>query len=77
MAKFKVGDIVQLKSGGSKMTCTKIKPLHQGGIECKWFEGNKLKVGYFPPDALMFPQKESPPLHEIVEAIEREERRRV
>jgi len=61
MAKFKVGDIVQLKSGGPKMTCTNPDPsYHVGEVECKWFAGGKQQSGYFPKDALMFPKEESP-----------------
>ena len=70
MAEFKVGDILQLKSGGPKMTCTKTRdPLHQGQVECKWFAGGKQQVGYFPPDALEFAEKS---LVEIIEEIERD-----
>ena len=39
---FKVGDIVQLKSGGPKMTIYKLETFD--GAEranCQWFEGNK------------------------------------
>lgn len=76
MAKFKVGDVVQLKSGGPKMTCTNIdQPLGTGRehVECKWFAGGKKQASYFPSEALMFPEK---PLHEVVEAIERERKRK-
>ena len=50
---FKVGDTVQLKSGGPDMTVTRIgmaggEPL----VWCAWFEGTKDAYGLFPPDAL-------------------------
>ncbi len=60
MAKFKVGDIVQLKSGGPKMTCTDVHSAYlKGEVECKWFAGGKQQSGYFPKDALTFPEEES------------------
>ena len=54
MAKFKEGDIVQLKSGGPTMTVC------SGGssgshYQCKWFSGKKLEEGYFPDEALIVP----------------------
>jgi uncharacterized protein YodC (DUF2158 family) len=57
---FKVGDVVQLKSGGPKMTVTVIRA---DGLDCTWFEGVKQHEGNFPPDALKFPEKmpEHPP----------------
>ena len=49
--KLKQGDLVQLKSGGPVMTI-----VNPGGLSgwpvCNWFEGDRLKVGSFPPDAL-------------------------
>jgi uncharacterized protein YodC (DUF2158 family) len=51
-AKFRKGDIVQLKSGGPTMT---IKQMPDGlGDEyiCQWFGGKKLEQGYFPPESL-------------------------
>lgn len=51
MASFKVGDIVQLKSGGPQMTVADAN-LATGEVQCKWFTGGKLNVGYFPPEAL-------------------------
>lgn len=54
MSTFKEGDIVQLKSGGPKMTVCDLVP---GGrhYSCKWFSGSKLESGHFPIDALMVP----------------------
>lgn len=48
--KFKVGDIVQLKSGGPKMTVE--VELSSGAVRCQWFAGSKLSWGDFPPYAL-------------------------
>jgi len=50
--KFKVGDIVQLKSGGPKMTVTDDASVG-GFIRCNWFAGAKLNHGSFTPDALL------------------------
>jgi len=53
---FKVGDTVQLKSGGPDMTVTRIGT--SGGdpmVWCAWFEGTKDAYGLFPPDALKAP----------------------
>ena len=55
--KFKVGDIVRLKSGGPEMT---VKREHEeysskkpnGTYDCQWFAGKKLEVGHFPEDSL-------------------------
>lgn len=46
----KIGDMVQLKSGGPKMTVT--DPETFGGIEAMWFAGAKREHGTFPEDAL-------------------------
>jgi uncharacterized protein YodC (DUF2158 family) len=46
---FNVGDVVQLKSGGPKMTVTKVD---SNWVTCNWFEGSKVHVDLFPPDAL-------------------------
>lgn len=55
--KFKVGDIVKLKSGGPAMT---VKREHEeasskqpdGTYACQWFAGKKLEIGQFPEDSL-------------------------
>jgi uncharacterized protein YodC (DUF2158 family) len=47
---WKVGDTVQLKSGGPVMTINKIINTH---IHCSWFDGkNVLNHGVFDPNAL-------------------------
>jgi len=55
MAQFNIGDVVQLKSGGPKMTVTHIRGANS--LDCTWFEGVKLHEGTFPPDALRIPEK--------------------
>lgn len=53
MAKrFKTGDIVQLKSGGPKMTVENYEALNGRMVECQWFAGSKLSSGYFEEDSL-------------------------
>lgn len=48
---MKVGDVVQLKSGGPRMTVVEVKP---EGITCQWYskEDEDYKSGIFAPDAL-------------------------
>ncbi len=50
---FKIGDIVQLKSGGPEMT-VKSLPSTSNGTQyvCQWFAGKKLEQGSFPSDSL-------------------------
>jgi len=50
MAKFKEGDIVQLKSGGPKMT---VEDIFDDDIMCQWFEGSKLNEGIFTQESLI------------------------
>jgi uncharacterized protein YodC (DUF2158 family) len=56
MAKFKKGEIVQLKSGGPKMTVDET-PEEQFNkqYKCQWFAGNKLEFGFFSEEALVLP----------------------
>lgn len=52
---FAVGDIVQLKSGGPKMTVMRVGPKVPRAspvVFCAWFDGTKKFEGDFPPDAL-------------------------
>jgi uncharacterized protein YodC (DUF2158 family) len=59
MAKFKVGDIVQLKSGGPVMTVDVARPVGDGiRYRCSWFAGSKLQAGHFPEDTLHAPPAE-------------------
>lgn len=46
MEDYKVGDIVQLKSGGPKMTINGNKS-SGGHYYCTWFAGSKLESGCF------------------------------
>jgi uncharacterized protein YodC (DUF2158 family) len=57
---FKVGDVVQLKSGGPPMTVTRVHSNMVGFTEitCQWFYG-LMETGTFKPDVLM-PSKPRP-----------------
>jgi uncharacterized protein YodC (DUF2158 family) len=59
---FKVGDIVQLKSGGPKMTVVEIAEDRYGvgdiKIWCTWFAGAKNERGWFPPSAIVMAPEE-------------------
>jgi len=46
--KFKIGDIVQLNSGGPEMTVKTILDSAGGNYRCQWFAGKKLESGDFP-----------------------------
>ncbi len=49
--KFKVGDVVILKSGGPKMTVEDVEG--RDTIVCQWFgDSKKLEYGSFPADSL-------------------------
>ena len=50
-AKFKVGDTVQLKSGGPEMTVERAFDDHD--YRCQWFAGKKLEAGVFPEESLV------------------------
>jgi len=52
MIDFKPGDLVQLKSGGPKMTVKAIDP-ENGEAYCQWFVGNMLNRDYFSKEALV------------------------
>lgn len=52
---FQVGDVVQLISGGPKMTITE-KVLE--GFRCAWFAGAKHESAYFPAKTLKVPDAE-------------------
>lgn len=51
---FEVGDVVQLKSGGSRMT---VESLDKGEgydlVNCVWFEKDKLQRASFVPASLV------------------------
>ena len=50
MDDFKPGDIVQLKSGGPKMTVQDVRPQT---IHCQWFAGSKLEDGHFNKESII------------------------
>jgi len=47
---LKIGDTVELKSGGPDMTVIDVLP--NGLIMCAWFDRDKSSKETFPPDAL-------------------------
>ena len=55
---FKAGDVVELKSGGPKMT---VAYQHGGGaLQCNWFDGSTKKAGSFNPDMLKLVDQDEP-----------------
>jgi Uncharacterized small protein len=59
MAKFKVGDVVVLKSGSPKLTVVRIPDRDGGYYSLKWFAGAKHNDTTAPEEALEFPQPAS------------------
>lgn len=59
MTDYKEGDVVQLKSGGPKMTYTGHKDM-DGRLYCQWFAGSKLETGYFTHGTLKPAKDEKP-----------------
>ena len=53
--KFKIDDIIQLKSGGSKMTIAKVL---EGFVHSVWVAGGKKETGMFPFEAALVYQEE-------------------
>lgn len=56
--KFKLGDIVKLRSGGPDMTVKEVCETYNtkafnGNYACQWFAGKKLDVGIFPEESLV------------------------
>lgn len=50
--KFKIGDVVKLKSGGPDMT-VRSAPDNPGQVyQCQWFAGKKLEQGAFREESL-------------------------
>ncbi len=58
MENLKLGDTVQLKSGGPVMTLG-IETIH--GFKCQWFNGTELKEGLFHIDQLKKAEPQEPP----------------
>jgi uncharacterized protein YodC (DUF2158 family) len=52
MPLFKVGDVVQLKSGGPKMT---VKRLEEDKAYCEWLEGTEIQGTNFALTQLIHP----------------------
>ncbi len=61
---FKCGEIVQLKSGGPKMTVNHSTETPKGNTvySCQWFAGSKLESGVFAEDSLKTPPADPKPL---------------
>jgi uncharacterized protein YodC (DUF2158 family) len=54
----KPGVIVQLKSGGPKMTCTgRSHRMNKTHMECQWFSGDKAERNFFPAESLVIPSE--------------------
>lgn len=49
---FSKGDVVQLKSGGPKMTISGTKTVH-GMLPCTWFKGASRESGNFDPETIV------------------------
>jgi uncharacterized protein YodC (DUF2158 family) len=56
MSNIKVGAVVQLKSGGPKMTVKSI--MSPSAVGCQWFEGAKLQNGVFDSASLKVVEEE-------------------
>lgn len=60
--KFKVGDIVKLKSGGPDMTVEAVdrnfNNEETGSFTCQWFAGRKLDEGSFPLESIILVTEE-------------------
>jgi uncharacterized protein YodC (DUF2158 family) len=50
MENFEIGSVVQLRSGGPKMTVHGL--VSDGDVICQWFEGNAVHEESFPREAL-------------------------
>jgi uncharacterized protein YodC (DUF2158 family) len=53
MADIKVGDVVEIKSGGPDMTVSKVEDWN-GAMRatCDWFDGKSMQTSYFPLTSL-------------------------
>jgi uncharacterized protein YodC (DUF2158 family) len=50
MKDLEIGDVVQLRSGGPKMTVHSL--ISDGDVVCQWFEGNEVHGENFPNEVL-------------------------
>jgi uncharacterized protein YodC (DUF2158 family) len=50
MEDFEIGNVVQLRSGGPKMTVHSL--VSDGDVVCQWFEGNEVHEENFPKEVL-------------------------
>lgn len=50
MEDFEIGNVVQLRSGGPKMTVHSL--VSDGDVVCQWFEGNDVHEENFPKEVL-------------------------
>ena len=50
MEDFEIGNVVQLRSGGPKMTVHSL--VSDGDVVCQWFESNEVHRENFPKEAL-------------------------
>jgi uncharacterized protein YodC (DUF2158 family) len=50
---FKAGDMVQLKSGGPKMTVVEVSNIVDKVVRTSWFAGSKLSHGNFSPASII------------------------
>jgi uncharacterized protein YodC (DUF2158 family) len=57
---WKIGDQVQLKSGGPVMTVQE-KMTSSPSYRCQWFAGKKLESGVFPSESLRAAAPPPPP----------------
>jgi uncharacterized protein YodC (DUF2158 family) len=57
-SQFKAGDVVVLKSGGSKMT---VADVNEYGVLCVWFENNHQEQKYIAAAALTYPDESERP----------------
>ncbi len=55
MTQFDIGDTVVLKSGGPVMTVVELDVGSDNQVACRWYEGTKFQIDYFPTAALRPP----------------------
>ena len=59
---YKIGDLVEIKSGGPIMTIKnekKISGKKVSGYYCQWFAGKKLEFGEFPTESLQTAERKT------------------